>query len=44
MFCKDSQVQQKTSEEGWRAHWLKCCVYNNKEEDSSLYTLNNINY
>ena len=33
------QVRQ-TPEEGWRTHQLKCCEYNNKDEENSPKTLN----
>ena len=31
---------QRTPEEGQMTYWLKCCEYNNKDEDNSLKTLN----
>ena len=42
-FCVGSRVQQEIPEEGQRMHWLKCCDYNNKDEDNSLNTLNDKN-
>ena len=29
----------QTPEEAWKAYQLKCCEYNNKDEDNSLKTL-----
>ena len=41
-FREGSRVQQ-TSEEGWRTYRLKHYGNNNKDEDSSLKTLNDKN-
>ena len=41
-FCEGSQVQQETLDQ--REHQLKHCVYNNKDEDNSLNTLDNMNF
>ena len=43
-FHADSWVWQETPEEGERPHWLKCCEYNNKDEDNSLNTRNDKNH
>ena len=40
--CGSSWVWQKPSEEGWRRHQPKHCEYNNKDEDNSSNTLNDI--
>ena len=34
-FCVGSQVQHETLEEGQRMHRLKCCEYNNEDENNS---------
>ena len=39
-FRVGSQVRQETPEEGQRTYQLKCCDYNNKDEDNSPKTLN----
>ena len=38
-FCVGSQVRRETLESR-RAYQLKCCEYNNKDEDNTLKTLN----
>ena len=38
-FHEGSRVQQETPEEGQSTYWLKC-IYNNKDEDNSLKTMN----
>ena len=43
-FCIDSRVQQETPEEGLKTYQLKHCVYNDKDEDNSIKTLNNKNH
>ena len=50
-FCKGSWIWQECSwvkqekpEEGQRIHQPKHCVYNNKDVDNILNTLNNMNY
>ena len=39
-FHVDSQVWKETPEEGQRKYQLKCCEYNNKNENNRLKTLN----
>ena len=39
-FYVGSRVWQKTPKESWRTNWLKCCEYNNKDEDNSPNILN----
>ena len=41
--CVASRVWQETPEESWRTYQLKHCEYDNKDEDSSLKTLNDKN-
>ena len=43
-FRIDTRVQQETPEEGRRMNRSKRCVYSNKDEDNSPYTLNDENY
>ena len=42
-FHEGSRVRQ-TPEEDWRTYRLKCSGNNNKDEDSSLKTLNDKNH
>ena len=41
---KGSRLRQETPEEGRRVHRPKRCICNNKNEDNSSNTLDNINY
>ena len=41
-FRVGSRVQQKTPEDGRRTYRPKRCEYDNKDEDNSLKTLNDI--
>ena len=43
-FRDGSQLRQEIPEEGRRAHWLKRCTRNNKDEDNSPNNPNNTNY
>ena len=43
-FIEDSRVRQETPEEGRKVHRSKHWVYNNKDEENSPNTLNNINH
>ena len=43
-FYVGSRVQQETSEKSQRTYRLKCCEYNNKDEDNSPKTLNDKNH
>ena len=43
-FHEGSWVQQETPEEGQRIFRLKCCQYNNKDEENSPKNLNDKNH
>ena len=41
-FCVGSRVRHETPKQGWKMRQLKCCEYNNEDDNNRLKTLHDI--